>query len=91
MILYSEYKDVQEIGIKIKAAFVKVLDLDININNFLLLILLNNLGPNQSQYRTVLNNKIREKDRLEFNDVLKGLKDYKRTIKIDPLLNQVKS
>ena len=78
-------------GIKMKAAFVKVLDLDININDFLLLILLNNLGPNQSQYRTVLNNKVREKDKIKFNDVLKGLKDYKRIIKIDPSLNQVKS
>ena len=35
-------------GIKIKAAFVKILDLDINMNDFLLLILLNNLSTNWS-------------------------------------------
>ena len=74
-------------GTKMKAAFVEVLDLDVNMNDFLLLILLNNLGPDWSQYRTVLNDKAREKDKLEFDDVLKGLEDHERTMKIDPSLN----
>ena len=78
-------------NLKIKAAIAIIFDLDINKNNLYLLILVNSLNSIEFQYKIILNIKLIEKNRLKFNNVLKGLKSYNRNIKINLLLKQIRS
>ena len=75
---------------QIKSAHIELKDLDVKVEDVVLLSLLNNLEPEWSQYRTILTERARISDKIDFDDIVKGLKDHKRTIKNNTSINSMK-
>ena len=59
-----------------KTVWTEITDLNVEVKDVILLTLLNSLGPEWNQYRTVLNEKARKDDSITFDDTVKGLIDH---------------
>ncbi|KAK3176793.1 hypothetical protein OEA41_008118 [Lepraria neglecta] len=56
-----------------KTVWTEMTDLNVELKDVILLTLLNNLGPEWNQYRTVLKKKARKDNSITFDDAVKGL------------------
>lgn len=78
---YSDCKDTREMASRIRSMGTEINNLDVSMDDILLFTFLNNLGPEWTQYRTVLNDETRKKESLDFDRIVKGLMDHEWTMK----------
>lgn len=91
-ITYGGSKNIQDMATQIKSAHIELKDLDVKVEDVVLLSLIINLGPEWSQYRTVLTERARISDKIDFDDIVKGLEDHERTMKNDEVsVNSMKN
>ena len=64
-----------------KTVWTEMTDLNVELKDVILLTFLNNLGPEWSQYRTILNEKARKDDSITFDDTVKGLIGHEQGMK----------
>ena len=81
-VTYTNSKDIPNMTTRMKAAWIELKDLEVTIDDFVFLTLLNNLGPGWSDYRTILHNDIRKtSEKLDWESITKGLEEHEIDMK----------